>query len=208
MLAGMKFLQVLPLSVVMVAGPQILSSVFFATSEKWKSLSLSYIVGAALSIPIVVTLAYLLGSGATDEGSDNETIYWIILALLVYAMIRTFLKRGESEPPKWMGKLQDASPRFAFTLGFLLLGVFPSDLITSISVGSFLAAGNESLAHCIPFVFLTLLFLALPFLGVLLMGERAELTLPKVRDWMNANAWIVNEVVLVFFIVMVGSNLT
>ena len=208
MLAGMKFLQVLPLSIVMVAGPQILSSVFFATSEKWRSLSLAYVAGAALSIPIVVALAYLLGSGATDEGSENETIYWIILGLLVYAMIRTFLKRGESEPPKWMGKLQGATPKFAFILGFLLLGVFPSDLVTSISVGSFLAAGNESLAHCIPFVVCTLLLLALPSLGVLLMGARAERFLPKVRDWMNANAWIVNEIVLVFFIVMVGSNLT
>jgi hypothetical protein len=30
------------------------------------------------------------------------------------------------------------------------------------------------------------------------MGKRAESTLPKIRDWMNANSWIVNEAVLLF----------
>jgi hypothetical protein len=33
-----------------------------------------------------------------------------------------------------MGRLQTANPRFCFVLGFLLLGIFPSDLVTSISV--------------------------------------------------------------------------
>lgn len=204
----MSFLQILPLSIVMVAGPQILSSVFFATNERWRTLSLAYVAGAALSIPLIVGAAYLVGNGASDEGSSNETIYWIILGLLVYAMINAFRTREQSEPPKWMGKLQDATPRFAFILGFLLLGVFPSDLVTSISVGSFLAAGDDPLTHCIPFVVLTLLFLAAPALGVLLLGHRAERALPKVRDWMNANAWIVNEIVLAFFVVMVATNLT
>jgi len=204
----MKLLQVLPLSVVMVAGPQILSSVFFATSENWRKNSLAYVAGAAISIPIVVTIAYLVGDGATGEDDSNDGIYWVILGLLLFAMVNTFLGRNNSEPPKWMGKLQDATPRFAFVLGFLLLGIFPSDLVTSFSVGSFLAAGGESLTHGIPFVVLTLLLLALPFLCVSLMGARAERFLPKVRDWMNSNAWIVNEVVLVFFIVMVAGNLT
>jgi hypothetical protein len=31
----------LPLAVVMIAGPQIVSSIFFATSEKWKGDSAS-----------------------------------------------------------------------------------------------------------------------------------------------------------------------
>ena len=102
----MSFLQILPLSIVMVAGPQILSSVFFATSERWRTLSLAYVAGAALSIPLIVSAAYLVGNGATDDSSSNETIYWIILALLVYGMINAFRTREQSEPPKWMGRLE------------------------------------------------------------------------------------------------------
>jgi hypothetical protein len=46
---------------------------------------------------------------------------------------------------------------------------------------------------------LTLLFLAAPSIGVVLLGRRAEVVLPKIRDWMNENAWVVSEIVLVFF---------
>ena len=45
--------------------------------------------------------------------------------------------------------------------------------------------------------------LGLPALMVLALGQRAETLLPKIRDWMNNNSWIVSEVVLVFFIVIV-----
>ena len=38
---------------------------------------------------------------------------------------------------------------------------------------------------------------------VLVLGERAQTVLPKIRDWMNKNSWIVSEIVLVLFIVIV-----
>jgi hypothetical protein len=192
----------------MVAGPQILSSIFFATSENWRGNSAAYILGAALSISIVVTLAFLVSSGASDEGASDDTLYYIILALLLFGMVHTFRTRKTAEPPKWMGKLQTATPRLCFQLGFLLLGVFPSDLVTSMSVGSYLAAQGDPLWHYLGFLGLTLLLLGLPALLVEIMGKRAEAFLPKVRDWMNANSWIVNELVLLLFVWIVISNIT
>ena len=62
----------------------------------------------------------------------------VVLVLLIAAAIHTYLKREESHPPKWMGKLQTARPGFSFKLGFLLLGVFPTDILTSFAVGSYL----------------------------------------------------------------------
>ena len=35
------------------------------------------------------------------------------------------------------------------------------------------------------------------------MGKRAESVFPRIREWMNANSWIVNEAVLLFFLTMV-----
>ncbi|HEX2708324.1 MAG TPA: hypothetical protein VHM66_10000 [Solirubrobacterales bacterium] len=46
----MSIAAVLPLALVMVAGPQIISAFFFATSEEWQSDSAAYILGAATSI--------------------------------------------------------------------------------------------------------------------------------------------------------------
>ena len=57
---------------------------------------------------------------------ENDTIYVVVLVLLLFAAIHTFRTRKESQPPKWMGKLQAATPGFSFKLGFLLLGVFPT----------------------------------------------------------------------------------
>jgi threonine/homoserine/homoserine lactone efflux protein len=194
-----SFLTLLPMAFVMIAGPQILSAIFLATSEDWRRNSVAYIAGAALSITIVVTAAYLLINGASgDEPSD--TIYYVVLALLVGAMLHTFLKRAESQPPKWMGKLQTASPRFSFRLGFLLLGVFPTDILTSVAVGSYLGNHGDPWWHVLPFIGLTVLLLALPLLLLLAFRERAQAFLPTAREWMNDNSWIVNEIVLLLFV--------
>lgn len=206
----MDFLKVLPMAFVMVAGPQIISAFFFATSPSWKKISGAYVLGAAISIPLVVGAAYLLtkGGGEGDEASSGglKPADYVILALLLFAMFRTFTKRDESEPPKWMGRLQDATPKTTFVLGFLLLGFFPSDLITSVSVGTFLAHQGDPYLNALPFILFTLLLLATPALMVVALGERAQTMLPKVRDWMNTHSWIVSEVVLVFFVAIVLSG--
>jgi hypothetical protein len=201
------FVKILPLAFVMVAGPQIISAFFFATNENWKRISAAYVLGAAVAISLVVGAAYLLSkgtAGAKDEGESGlSTLDYVVLALLLFAMFHNYRGRNDSEPPKWMGKLQNATPKTALVLGFLLLGFFPSDIVTSFSVGAFLANNGDLYWNALPFIGLTLLFLAAPSLGVLLMGRRAQTVLPKIRDWMNVNSWIVSEVVLVFFVVII-----
>ncbi|MCL7417109.1 MAG: GAP family protein [Halalkalicoccus sp.] len=203
----MSFLQVLPLVFVMIAGPQILSPIFLATTENWRRNSVAYVGGAALSITLVVTAAYVFGVGAIGQGASNRTLSAVVLVALVLAMVQTYRTREESEPPKWMGKLGTATPRFSFRLGFLLLGFFPTDILTSVAVGSYLAANGSPWTHAVPFVLLTLLVLALPSLVLVAFGERAEAFLPKARDWMDTNSWVVNEVVIVFFIGLTLSNI-
>lgn len=204
----MDVAKILPLAFVMVAGPQIISAFFFATGESWKKVSAAYVLGAALSITAVASAAYLLANGAGgDEGDSGlNTFDYVVLALLAFAAIQTFRSRNQSEPPKWMGKLQEATPKATFVLGFLLLGFFPSDIVTSISVGSFLGNHGDSWWEVLPFVAFTLFLLGLPALLVAALGDRAKEFLPKVRDWMNTNSWIVSEVVIVFFIAIVLSG--
>ena len=203
----MNSLKILPMAFVMIAGPQILSAIFLATSENWRRNSAAYVAGAALSITAIVTVAYLAGRGALDAGSSHDTLDIVVLVLLVAAALHAFLTRKTAEPPKWMGKLQTAHPRFSFTLGFLLLGVFPTDILTSWAVGSYLSNHGDSWWHYLPFVLLTVLFLALPSILLLAFGHRAQTFLPKARDWMAANSWVISEIVLVFFIVIAANSL-
>jgi hypothetical protein len=121
----MNILTILPLAFVMVAGPQILSAIFLATSEDWRRNSAAFLAGAALSISLFVGIAYVVGRGINSAGGDN-TLDILVLVLLVAAGINVFRTRKTAEPPKWMGKLQTATPKVSFGLGFLLLGVFPT----------------------------------------------------------------------------------
>jgi hypothetical protein len=207
-----NLVSVLPLAFVMVAGPQIISAVFFATSVNWKDASAAYVLGAAVSVTAFFTAAYLVAKGAKGgdgggSGSSSDTINIVVLVLLVGLMVHVFLNRKKSEPPKWMGRLQTATPRFALILGVLLLGVFPTDIITSVTVGARLANEGSPWVDGLPFVAMTLLLLALPAILVILLGTRAKAFLPKARDWMNTNSWVVSEIVIVFFTVITINSL-
>lgn len=52
-----------------------------------------------------------------------------------------------------------------------------------------------------------LLFVSSPALLLLLMGERGEKLLPKIRDWMNANSWIISEIVIGLFVLTTLNSL-
>jgi threonine/homoserine/homoserine lactone efflux protein len=207
----MSFVQILPLAFVMIAGPQIITSFFLATSQGWAKNSLAYVGGAAISITTTVSVAYLIAAGAksgtTNDHTTNKVLDWVILSLLLILIVRVYLTRKTSKPPNWMSKLQDAKPKFAFTLGLLLLGIFPTDILTSITSGLHVARHDDPWWQCLPFVALTLLFVAAPAIGVVLLGKRAQLVLPKIRDWMNTQAWVVSEVVLLFFLAITINSL-
>jgi hypothetical protein len=205
--------QILPLAFVMIAGPQIISSFFFATSNRWMANSLAYVGGAALSVTTVVTIAYFVSQGAKNAASSSSTdtvdrvIESIVLALVLFLIVRTYVGRKQSAPPKWMSRLQGAEPGLAFMFGLVLLGVFPTDIASSIAAALHIAHAHEPWWHCLPFVGLTLLLLGAPAITVAALGNRALEVLPKVRDWMSSNSWIVSEVVLAFFGIIAVNSL-
>ncbi len=190
----------------MIGGPQILSAIFLATSENWRRNSLAFVGGAAVSISLVVGVTYLLGTGPIEQRAPTPTRTAIVLTGLLLVMVHTYRNRAKSGPPQWMEKLKTATPWFSFRLGFLLLGFFPTDILTSITVGAYLAAQNSPPTDAVPFVLLTLLVLSLPSLTLIAFGERAERFLPKARDCMDANSWIVTELVLLVFMAIALNN--
>jgi uncharacterized protein involved in cysteine biosynthesis len=79
----------------------------------------------------------------------------------------------------------------------------PSDIIIMLTVGANLAQNNAGLLAALPFIAATVLVAALPLLLYLLFQRRAQGLMPKVRDWMNANSWLVNVIVCVVFIILI-----
>ena len=100
-----------------------------------------------------------------------------------------------------MSALQTAEPKRAFSLGFLLILLMPTDIVAVISTVHWLHDGHLNVLHAWPLVAAaTLVLMALPILGYLLLGHRARDAMPGIRDWLTTNAWVVNIVVIVYFI--------
>jgi hypothetical protein len=57
-----------------------------------------------------------------------------------------------------------------------------------LTVGINLASNDAPFTDALPFIGLTTLIAALPILGYLLVRRRAEVAMPKVRDWMTPTA--------------------
>lgn len=202
-----NLLAILPMAVVMVAGPQIVSAIFLATSEEARRSSIAYVLGVTLAVVIGLSLVYALASllgvtAASGDDSDKNWVDYAIIALLLFLMVRVYLRRNDTEPPKWMGKLATATPRFAFKLGFLLFFLMPTDVVTIATVSIYLVRQDSPLFYALPFLILTVLLVSIPLLLLVLLGPRADVVLPKIRAWMNANSWIVSEFVIVLFLVL------
>ena len=91
-------------------------------------------------------------------------------------------------------------PKRAFGLGFLLILLMPTDIVAVISTVHWLHDSHDGILHGWPLLAATTLLMALPVLAYLLLGHRARDAMPRIRDWLTANAWVVNLVVIVYFI--------
>jgi hypothetical protein len=205
-------LSVLPLAITMNAGPQIMSAIIFVTAAKPLKLSAYFLAGVVIAVTAGVTITYTLATvlggsislgDPSNSGSLGNIIQYLLVGLLVFLSIKNYVGRETIEPPGWLGALQNAKPRTAFTTGLLLLSVFPSDFVVLMTVGVNLAQNNASLLGALPFVLATILIAALPLLSFLLFRRRAERAMPKVRDWMNTHSWLVNIIVYIIFIILI-----
>jgi hypothetical protein len=204
-------LDILPLAITMMAGPQIMSAIVFVTHDRAVRVSLAFLAGVLLATVVGVAIMRgvtgLLG-GAVDPGSEStvgKVVQIVLVLLLVAGSVKNFLNRDTIEPPKWLGSLLAASARKAFLVGLALISFMPSDLMIMLTVGANLETNDLPLSAAIPFILATLLVASLPLLFYLVFHRRAVRTMPKVRDWMNANSWLVNIMVYAVFIVLIVS---
>jgi Sap, sulfolipid-1-addressing protein len=205
---------VLPMAFVMVAGPQIVTAILLATGMRPRRDSAFFLLGAGVATFIGVTGSYFLTGlvkrGGAPLGADarvTRAIDAAIIVLLVLLAWKASRARGHSQPPRWMAKLERASPLVALRIGFLLFLLLPGDLISMFTVGAYLAHHGAPWWHGLVFVAVTVVLAGVPLLLLLALGKRAHALLPKARDWMTKNSWIVSEIVIGFFLLMTLKDL-
>jgi cytochrome c biogenesis protein CcdA len=187
----------------MVMGPQILTSIFLVTSKEPVKNSIALLIGVVLaaSISLLIWFGIVKAIGIHPKsGGGPTTMDWIVSGLLALAAIHTFLGRGTASVPKWMSALQEAEPKRAFSLGFLLILLMPTDIVAVISTANWLHDNGNDVWQGWPLIAATTLLMALPFLAYSLLGHRARNAMPGIRNWLTSNAWLVNVIVIVYFI--------
>ena len=195
-------LHILPLALIMVMGPQILTSIFLVTSREPVKNSAAMLVGAALGACTSIAIWYGLVTALhirAREGGGTTTADYVVAGLLVLLGIHVFRGRGTASVPKWMTALQEAEPKRAFSLGYVLILLMPTDIIAVIATVNYLHDHHMSQVHGWTLVVATVALLAIPIAAYLLLGRRAREAMPGIREWLTANAWLVNLVVIAYF---------
>jgi small neutral amino acid transporter SnatA (MarC family) len=113
-------LDILPLAITMMAGPQIMSAIIFLTASKPVKLSASFITGVAIATTVGVAIALaivsLLGNSislgdSSNKGSTGHIIQYVLVGLLIILAVKNYLGRETAEPPSWLGTLQSADSK-------------------------------------------------------------------------------------------------
>lgn len=197
-------IQILPLAIAMVMGPQIMTSVFLVTSREPVRTSLAYIAAVAVAVAAGTLVAFglsnLIGVGDQGEDGGKDAFTYVIVGLLVVLTVYTFVRRHEMEPPSWMGELQEADSRLAGRLGLLVILLMPTDIVIMLGVGDYLVASGLDWFSALPFIGLTVLLIALPLIAFLVIGPPAVRRMPAIRDWMTEYSWVISIAVYLFFI--------
>lgn len=208
-------LHIVPLAVTMMAGPQILTAILRITGPRPVRPSLAYVGGIVVASTAVTGLIMLIvhlvdhRTGFSQTGGEPsrsaKAIQLVLIGLLVLMSLRTWRNREHITQPKWMGAMQDAGARRCFEVGVLLIVLMPGDLMAMSVVAINVVSHGLSFVDVAPFLLVTWLIAAAPITSYLLVRERAQLAMPKVRDWMQANAWIVNIAMYSMFVVLLAT---
>ncbi|WP_119727732.1 GAP family protein [Thermomonospora amylolytica] len=204
-------LQILPLAVTMMVGPQIMSAIILVTSKQAVRVSLAFLLGVAVATTVGVAITRglfaLIGNnvdlGGSGTGSVGTAIQIGLVALLLAAAVKNYVRRETVEPPRWLAALLEAGPRKAFMTGLLVILLMPSDIVVMLTVGANLEQNEAGLAAALPFIAATVLVAALPLLLLLLFHRRAERLMPRVREWMNSHSWVINVAACLIFVALI-----
>lgn len=200
----MTDIAILPLALTVMLGPQILVGMLLITRKDPIKSSLVYTL-ALISTLILTTYLYYSVSNITSlhEASigSRPMVKYFLIALFIFLIIRSIINRNKiTEPPKWMQGISTSSLGKIFIIGLCLIAFMPTDIAIAFTVGNLLNSESNSFADALPFFGAVLLISLLPLTIYFSLGTKGPKYLEKVNIWLNTHGYIINVIVLSFFI--------
>jgi len=180
-----------------------------------------FLAGWVVALGAVSAIAYALadaGDAATDD-TAGDTVSWAQIAvgaLFLLLAARQWRSRpapgAEAQMPKWMAGIDAFSPVKSLTLGLLLAGLNPKNLLLSAGAGAALAqlgpTTTDAVVSWVVYVTLGSITIAVPVVYYLVGGDRAKAALDSTKEWLAAhNAAVMAVLFLVFGVKLIAEGL-
>lgn len=215
--------QLLPTAVgVMLSPLPIVGVILMLLSTKAKVNGPMFLIGWLAGLAIVVggVVAFVDPDRLNQSDGGPSTLSGVLhlvlgalLLLLAVKQLKGRPKKGQdAEMPKWMAKMQDASPVFAFGMGAFLSGLNPKNLIFDIAAAASIVAADlsssQQIVAVVVFMILASLTIGIPVIWFLVAGESAKAKLDTLRGYLVQYNWIIMCVLfLVLGVKLIGQSL-
>jgi len=179
-------------------------------TPKAKTNAPSFLIGWVVGL-LLVGFVVLLIPGLEANGGEPTTTSGVVKGvlglLLLVAGWGAWRKRpGPDEvaqAPKWIDTIDDFGLGKSFGIGFLLSAVNPKNLLLVAAAAATIAASglssSEETATLLVFTLIAASTVAVPVIGYLIVGERADEAFANAKDWLIQNNSVVMSVLLLVF---------
>ncbi len=215
--------EMLPLAIGIAISPlPIIAIILMLLTPQARSNGLAFLGGWMLGLAVVGTIVLIVANTAgiaTSRGpSQTVSIIKLVLGLLLLVVAwRQFSKRpkaGEEAPlPKWMRALDSFTPARSASIGALLSGVNPKNLILNATAAAGIAAtglaGAQQAVVLILLIIVGSLGVMAPVGVYFAMGDKAAPVLGGWKTWLAANnATVMMVLFLVFGVTLIGKGIS
>jgi len=170
------------------------------------SFLIGWVVGLLLVGFVVLLIPGLEASGG-EPTTTSGVVKGVLGLLLLVAGWGAWRKRPgpdeTAQAPRWMDTIDDFGLGKSFGIGFLLSAVNPKNLLLVAAAAATIAAAGlssgEETATLLVFTLIAASTVAVPVIGYLIVGERADGAFANAKDWLIQNNSVVMSVLLLIF---------
>lgn len=173
-----------------------------------------FLIGWVVGLLLVGLVVLLIPGVEASDGEPSTTtgvIKGVLGVLLLVVGVLAWNKRPgpdeTAEAPKWMNTIDGFGIGKSFGIGFLLAAANPKNLLLVVAAAATIASadlsGGEQAGTLLVFTLIAASTVAIPVIGYLILGERADDSLAKVKDWLIQN----NSVVMAVLLLVIGVSL-
>lgn len=188
--------ELIPLALVIALSPlSVIPGILMLHTPRPRPTAMAFLAGWTLGIG-AITAAFVAASdlaSGLDKAPPGAAYVRVAIGVLLIAfgLYRWFTRNRSQHTPKWMTSMTSVGPGRAFGTALVLTVANVKALLMCAAAGA--AIGTAALGRtgswlaALAFTAIAVSSVAIPILGYLIVGERLDPPLNRLRTWMEAN---------------------